>query len=311
MYQTIATAGGPVFLLVVLGYVLAWRKVMDLAAQRALNRLAMWVLMPASLMYLLSHEKLADIFDPALWGAFYGAVALVAVVAVAVLRLLFRCSLPETAVLMMASTFSNLVLLGFPIVEGAYGRPGLTILLIVVSIHAAVLVTVTVLMAEWGLSGGGSWKALRKTLSGVIRNPVLLGIAAGVVLSLTGLRLPAVLDQALGRIQGAVTPLSLLLVGSGLYGVRLRGDLRISLFLAAAKTLLLPLLVFCLGRFVFALPPFTVTVCTVIACMPTGANTTLMAGTYRLGENRVASSILIGTAISLTVAPVLIAILGP
>lgn len=309
MYQTILATGGPVFFLVFLGYVLAWRKILDLTTQRALNRLALWVLIPAALVSLLSHENLSEIFSPALWGAFYGAIALVAGSLVLILRLGFKCSLPETAVLMMAGSFSNIVLLGFPIIEGAYGRPGLAILLILVSIHAAVLLSVAVLMAEWGLSGGGGWGALRKTLSGVVRNPILIAIAVGVSLSLTGLKLPALLDQALSRMQGAVTPLSLLLVGAGLFGVRLRGDLRVSLLLAVSKTLVLPLVVFCLGRWIFGLPPFTVTVCTIIACMPTGANTTIMAGTYKLGENRVASSILIGTMISLIVAPILIATL--
>src|SRR5260370_1048429 len=99
-------------------------------------------------------------------------------------RLIFRLSLQEQAIMAFTATFSNTVLLGIPIIYTAFGERGMLPVTLITSFHSIILLTLATTIIEIGRGQGGKvLHSLPKTLGALLRNPLLLAIAAGFVTS--------------------------------------------------------------------------------------------------------------------------------
>lgn len=83
---------------------------------------------------------------------------------------------------------------------------------------------------------------------GILANPVILSAMAGILWSLSGWTLPAMLERSLGILSGMALPLALLIIGASLSFDLLRIRYWLVLSVAANKLLLLPALAFVLYR---------------------------------------------------------------
>ena len=115
-----------------------------------------------------------------------------AVIAAAVLRGAARSPRSSAS----APAFSNTTILGIPIVLRAYGDAAAVPLSLILGFHSALLFTLTTVVAEIGAGVGTPLlTVVRKVVAGLLGNPILWGIAGGLVLNVLGLSLPAVVDQ--------------------------------------------------------------------------------------------------------------------
>lgn len=66
--------------------------------------------------------------------------------------------------------------------------------------------------------GGGHLdrKTMKKTLRGIVGNPIILGILAGVVWSLLGIPLPAMAERTVSKLAATATPLGLIALGASI-----------------------------------------------------------------------------------------------
>ena len=72
-----------------------------------------------------------------------------------------------------------------------------------------------VVVLSFARPGGGiSREALGRTLKGILTNPIILGILAGVVWSLSGLHQPAIMEKTVASLSGLATPLGLMAMGA-------------------------------------------------------------------------------------------------
>ena len=75
-------------------------------------------------------------------------------------------------------------------------------------------------------SGAGHWRAVvRGAAAGLLRNPMVLGLSAGLLVSLLGLPLPAVADRTVGLFAQASAAVSLFVIGDRYFPMRPRGIL--------------------------------------------------------------------------------------
>ena len=107
-----------------------------------------------------------------------------------------------------AAARGSAAILGIAFVENIYGSSGMTPMMIVsavplFNIYSVIILTVS--SAEGKLDG----TVLRKTLRGVVTNPIILGIAAGMIWSLAGLPWPAMISKSVGYIAATATPIAL------------------------------------------------------------------------------------------------------
>ncbi len=311
MLDLIVGKVGPVFLTILCGFLLTYIKIIKREGIPFLAKLAMNAFIPAMLFQTLSQSDISAHFDLRLWGSYYSGVLVNFALIFVIARMWLRAKTDEAAVTAMGGVFSNIVLLGIPLVQAVYGEEGLVPLLIVLSIHPLSLLGMTIMIVEGSRGGEGHWlpKVLR-SVARVARNPIIVAIVLGVLASLFEVRMPEMIDGTLERFRTAGPTIALLLVGAGLYGQSVRGNLSASLLCTVAKMFVQPILVFSIGHFIFDLPPLWLTIVTLVAALPSGANVAIIAGSYNVCIDRSSTTILITTIISMLTLPLLVLYAG-
>lgn len=116
-----------------------------------------------------------------------------------------------------AAARGSAAILGIAFVENIYGDSGMTPMMIVAAvplfnIYSVIILTVT--SSEGKFNGA----LVKKLLVGVVTNPIILGIAAGMVWSLLRLPMPVFLSKSVHSIASTATPLALLVLGATFKG---------------------------------------------------------------------------------------------
>jgi malonate transporter and related proteins len=295
----------PVVLLIVAGYLTARFKVVDKAAVAALSSITFIVFMPALLFLAMARTEFANIsLTPAF--IYFGATIPLLLATVAYQRLKGQPSSTGAAVALSVG-FSNIAMMGIPIVRLAFGEAGLAIILTVVTFHSLLLLTTMTLIAE--LEGELSLASFFKTILALLLHPVIVPILLGLLWSfvsgITGLALPVAIHKALEVLSGAAAPLALVLLGASLAQFSLKENLPEASKLVFVKLVVHPSLVFALGSLV-KLDKLVLAVLVVGACMPAGANAYLFAQRYNTKLGAISAAIGLSTLLAV---PILAAVL--
>lgn len=297
----------PVIAVIALGYGLARGGVITPAGETGIANLVFFATTPALLFRAMATTGLPTLPDLAVMAAYFGPCLLLYGGWALGRHRLFGSGLAAAGIGAMGASFGNTVLLGIPIVDRAYGPAGLRLLVLIVSIHSALLFSMTTLLAEAERGRADARATLAATARMMARNPIVLAIAAGMTCAAFGLRLPGALDAVLAMLGAATTPAALIAVGAGLAGFRLGGSLTESVAIVAAKMIVLPLAVWITATQVLALEPVAVAVATVAAAMPTGTNVYIIARRYDVSVSIAAGAILISTLLAAATLPLVIA----
>lgn len=273
-------------------------------AVKDLSNLVFLLLTPALLFRTMSQVRLEELdFKPV-------AAYFVAVVLLFGGILLVQGFNRRSAMMALAGTFSNTVMIGVALINLLFGAEGLVTLLTLVSVHALVLLTTATLLLEMavqrertadrGALGQLRWtlRTLAKALRSTLLHPVPLPILLGLAFAQTGLSIPEVIDKPLALLANAFAPLALVLVGITLAFTPVGRYWRGALMLAGVKNLLHPLLVWALCQ-LFGLEGLPMTVMVVAAALPIGANVFLFSQRYGVAEELVTASVAVSTGMAL------------
>lgn len=300
----------PVVLLVALGYVSGRLRWMRAESVKDLSNLVFLVLTPALMFRTMGK---VDVQQLALLPL---ATYFVAVFILFGLNLLWQGLNRRAAVLALASTFSNTVMIGIAFIGLAYGEAGLVVLLALLSLHAVVLLTAGTVILELAVAreaASAQPRAMWRTVLGAVRNavihPVPLPIIAGLLFAQTGWVIPDVVDRPLQWLGNAFGPLALLLVGVTLAGTSVGPHLRGALGLTLVKNLLMPALVAGLGL-LMGLSGLALVVMVVTAALPMGANVFLFSQRYEVAEELVTASVIVSNAAALLTLPLVMFLAG-
>jgi len=292
----------PVVILIGIGFLAGRRRWIGPAGAKDLSNLVFLVMTPPLLFRTMStvHVEQLD-FRPV--ASYFIAVALIFFGTLA-LRGFNR----RAAVLAMANTYANTVMIGIPLIGLAYGDAGLVILFTLISVHALVLLTTATVALELALAreetaqGRHGDRHIGHTVLLAMRNaiihPVPLPIIAGLLFAQSGLAMPAVIDKPLQLLGNAFGPLALLLVGVTLAGTPVGRHWRGALGLAAVKNLLHPALVAAAG-WALGLHGVPLAVMVLAAALPIGANVFLFSQRYQVAEELITASVAVSTVASL------------
>ncbi|HBH37144.1 MAG TPA: transporter [Curvibacter sp.] len=312
MNHPVFSALGPVVLLVLLGYVAGRLRWIRAESSKDLSNLVFLVLTPALMFRTMGKVDVKELEALPLLTYFAAVLLLFA------LMLFWQGFNRRAAVLALATTFSNTVMIGIALVSLAYGEAGLVILLSLISLHALVLLTAGTVVLELAVAretsaDGQGARAMLRTVLGAVRNavihPVPLPIIAGLLYAQTGWAIPEVVDKPLQWLGNAFGPLALLLVGVTLAGTTVGPHLRGALGLTLVKNLLMPALVAGLGL-LMGLSSLALVVMVVTAALPMGANVFLFSQRYAVAEELVAASIIVSNAAALLTVPLAMALVG-
>lgn len=288
----------PVFLVLGFGYVAHWRGLFSEAAVDGLVVFTQRFAIPCLLFQAIAGLDLSANFDPRLLASFYLGATAGFLTGLFGARLLFRRSWEDCVAIGFVGLFSNSVLLGLPITERAYGADALGPNYAIIALHApfCYLLGLTVMEAV-RQRGRGLGRAVRATLTSILTNALLIGILLGVIVNLGGIPIPGPIDQAIGLMTRAALPAALFGLGGVLYRYRPEGDLRVILFITAVSLVLHPAITWALGR-ATGLETGAFRSAVLTAAMAPGVNTYVFANMFGAARRVAASSVLVGTALS-------------
>ena len=129
----------PVFGLILLGYVVGWAGVIDRAGIRGLSRFTFRIAIPVLLVRSMANVALSGPVEWPLMAAYYGATLVMYAAGMGAGRWIFSQPLEQQAIFGLGASFSNLVVLGLPIVLVVYGNEGELPMYMILSCNAAVL----------------------------------------------------------------------------------------------------------------------------------------------------------------------------
>jgi len=297
----------PVFGLVLCGYLVGRTRILTREGIHGLTNFVFYVAVPVLMFRTVARNDIPDLTDLSILAAYYGGSYILYFIAVVVGRLLFKLPLDQLAIFGMGTIYGNTLMLGLPIVFALYGEAGMLPLLILVSFHNPMFITLTALMIEIGRGANKPKHEIMLTaLKTLSSNPVVIAICLALPITYFGWSLPKPVDRFGELLSAAAAPCALFALGASLVEYRVAGKIDESLSIVALKLVAHPLIVFALSTYVFELEPMWAAVAIIMAALPTGANVFIYASGYGIYVARATSATLISTGLSVfTVALVL------
>lgn len=306
----------PVFGTVLVGWLIGRTKLLSPEGLRGLTNVTFYALFPALLFRSMSSVRLQALSFDILF-VFFGASLLLYVASMALARAM-GMRLGEGTVFALSAVFSNGVGIGIPFISYAFGEAGLVPLLMIISMNSLILLTLSSFLIEVGQQGGSGAGLLGKLGGAVVtmlKHPVIPSIFAGLFWGelthlIPGLGTPVVIDRILQALATAAPPCGLIMAGASLAHVGLKAHWQTAGVAAVLKLALMPLIVWVSGRYLFSLDPLWLTVATLNAAMPAGANVYLVAQLYRTGVGLATNVVVISTGASVLTLSATLLLLG-
>lgn len=291
----------PVFLIIGFGYLAARARWIGVEEVDGIMRFAQGFALPVLLFKNIATIELAAAFQPGLLLSFYIGAFSGFAFGFGVARLALHRSLPEAVAVGFACLFSNSLLLGVPITERAFGPEALSGNFAIISIHAPLLYAFGIMMMEGVLATQNGGKSLTRILGqiarGILTQPLVVGLALGFAVNLSGFVVPAALTAAVTMLAASALPAALFGLGGVLWRYRPEGDSLLIATVVFGSLILHPGITYLLGRFVFHLDTPALRSATVTAAMAPGVNAYMFAFMYGVGKRVAASSILVATGL--------------
>ena len=291
---------GTIALILVLGFFLGKAKIIDTKFNKTLVNLLLMVFMPASLFVAFPSTFDQATSDMFFKGMLAGAIVMFSLVVVS--RIVFNKYIYKGELRyesQFAFIFNNATFLGYPIIASTFGQQGIIP-------YCGFIIAFNIALFSYGVFLFQR-KVTAKLFLGIITNPNIIAVVAGMVLFMTGFKLPSFVMDAAQFTGNATTALSVICIGFMLSHAKFLKLLKKwRLILTAIIQLVLgPLITYGLLR-ALSFPDEVVYVCTLIQALPTATSLGLFAAKY--GGNDIESSelVTISTALSLGIMPLMV-----
>ena len=309
--MTVLSVVLPVFALIALGFVAAKRGIIPEAGIGGLSAFVFNIAIPALLFRAGTRVFQGAGFDGDVTAAFFAGAMVAYVLGLLIGRFIFRLPLAEQTIIATGGGYSNNVMIGIPLASLVFGEQGILLATGIIALSGATFYALAAILIETGRSGRiDIVGVLRSIVRGLVRNPIVMGMALGILWGATGVPLPEVAERFINLLASAAAPAALFALGASLTRFDIAGDLAQSGTMTALKLLVHPAAAWVIGSYGFGLAPIPLAVMTLYAALPIGANVFLLAGQYGLGERRASAAVVISTVVSVLTLTALVALLA-
>lgn len=230
----------PIFLLMLLGYVLKRLKISDKKGFDTVNKLVFKCFLPVLLFYNIYKTETAQVFDFELIAfTIIGVVYVFMVGYFAVFALTKENA--KRGVMLQSFFRSNFAILGIPLVNYICGDSvsGLTSLMVAVVVP---LFNVFAVVALERFREGSEKLDLLRLIKGVIANPLIIGCIIGIIFFVFGIKLPVVIEKPIKDVSSIATPLAIIVLGSSFVFSSIKGYVKEIVICVSARLVIVPLI---------------------------------------------------------------------
>lgn len=288
----------PVFLVIAAGYLAVRSGLAKAEAIDQLMQFAVQFAIPCLLFRATSTIDMDAAFGWRLMLAYYlGAIACF-VVAYFVVKNIFKRRPGEAVGIGFAAMFSNLVMLGLPISERAWGAHNLAPNYALVAVNAPICYLLGITAMEYLRADGRGVAATSSiVVKAMFRNSMMIGIGLGFIVNLSGIGLPGALVAAIDLLAQAALPIALFALGGVLVRYKLSKSLGEAGLIVVLSLIVQPGLTLLLS-WQLQLPESTTKSIVLMSAVAPGLNAYLFASMYNRGTEVAASAVLLSTILA-------------
>ena len=202
----------PIFFTMILGWFFRRVGLMDAPFVTKMNKFVFHAALPVLVFQDLAAVDFLEVWDLR-FVAFCFLATLVSILAVAAVSFLWKDKSIQGEFI-QASYRSSAAILGIAFIQNIYGNAGMAPLMIIATVPLYNIMAVVILSVMKPDRTKMDKTLLMKTIRGIVTNPIILGIAAGVIWSLLKIPMPSVLEKTVKNVAVLATPLGLMAMGA-------------------------------------------------------------------------------------------------
>jgi predicted permease len=216
----------PLFILIGIGYSIVRLGWLNKDGTRSLSWFVVNIAVPAAIFSALSSRSFNDIFHRDFLLIYGGGSLLIFWVGFFIAKLRHH-DVSKAAFFGLGSGISNTILIGMPIVTQVFGEAALIPFALALLVENLLMVPVTLALADSAkYSDRGFLKSLLLVVPNLFRNPILIAICVGLLISMFDLPVPQVASSVVETLAKSVAAVALVAIGGMLVGIQLKGMLK-------------------------------------------------------------------------------------
>ena len=294
---------------ILVGFLLGRSGVLGPTGQQVIAKLVFYAGTPTLLYVTVSQTDLGLIFNSALL-ATGGSSLIAGFVLFALTRWIRKRSTGEAMFSAWAVSYVNIGNLGIPIAAYVLHDVGYVAPVLLFQLIILAPIGMAVLDAAGKKTHDTHWYS---TILQVLKNPILLGAAAGVAASATGFELPRLGFGPLGMIGATAVPGALLAFGISLkdgWALPVRGTRSQLSYITVGKLVLQPLVAWVIGGPLLGYSGIDLFAITVTSSLPTAQNVYIYSMQYRQSEALMRDAVFITTVLAVPTLVIVAALFG-
>ena len=202
----------PIFFTMLLGSFFKRVGLIDEAFSAKMNKFAFAVALPALLFQDISAVDIRESWNGG-FVLFCFIATFLSITGVTVLSF-FVVKREERGEFVQGAYRSSAAILGIAFIQNIYGNAGMAPLMIIGSVPLYNMMAVVVLSVFKPGQSGLDHTVVKKTVKGIVTNPILIGIVAGLVWSALKIPMPAIPKKVISSIGNVATPMGLMAMGA-------------------------------------------------------------------------------------------------
>ena len=207
----------PFFALIALGYWAGRTRFFTAEATAYLTKFVFYFALSAMLFRFAANLSLAEVLDWTFVGAYLWGTAFVYLIDSAVALLRWR-GIEEAAVEAQCAVIGNVGFQGIPMLALLLGENAVGPVLMVLAVDLVVFGSLIVILITGARDGRPSFAILKTIGMGLLKNPMIVSIALGLLWSSFALPIPGPVNEFLAILGAAATPGALFAIGASLAG---------------------------------------------------------------------------------------------
>lgn len=283
-FSYILSLTSPTFILIAIGYIVVKTGWMPKENVRPLAWFVVNIGLPAALFKALSSRSFQDIlhYDYLL---VYGLGSLLSFATLFILARLRKKPITECALFGLGASVSNSLMVGFPIIMQLFGDEALVPFALTLIVENLFILPLALALADTGQQKNSHFfVAFVKSISQLIKNPIIIAIAIGVASTVADIQPPKLVNHVIDVLAVTVGGVSLFAIGGMLVGLEVKGMVNDISSIVVGKLILHPLYVFFFILLFPTMPLLFKQVAIILACMPMFSIFSVIGMRYQYGS---------------------------
>ena len=227
----------PLFIVMAVGYACKRMKLVTETLAKQMNGLVFRVFLPVLLCKNIYTSSLESLINP--------GVFIFAAVGILVMFFLLMAVVPriepdkrKCGAMIQAMFRSNYAYFGIPLVQAVFPQSDTSVASLLVVIVVPLFNVLAVVVLEMFRGGKAD---PRQIIKKILTNPLIIGSLAGLIILITGIRIPSILQKPIDDLSKVATPLALFLLGASIDFSKTGAHVRQLSLCVLAKLVVFPL----------------------------------------------------------------------